>query len=228
METLQKINYFKNKKVNYNFFSEKNNIINKPESFTFEELLNALLGDNTLTSGKLKNLAKNENGLLYIEPEALIKIDGMTKAKALRILAAIELGRRQHTQKWLKYQILSPQTIAKQLKIKLTGLGNEKFYLFSLTNNFGFISEHLMASGGQDAVQIYFKDIIRVLLNDRAAKTIIAHNHPNVSSKASIPDIKSMNQLESILKVMGIELLDQFIVGLEGVYSCKYAKIICE
>ncbi len=207
---------------------EEERFIQNPERANFDTLLTALLGKSSSkeVNTLLKTMAQNEKGLLYLDPKCMANIKGLTRTKLLCLLAANELGRRQHTYKWYKNQGVNLFHLAKHLKSKLIGLDKEHFYLYSFNRSLGFIHEHLMSSGGGDAVQVYFRDIVKTLLNDRASKTIIAHNHPDQTAKPSLPDLQCMHRLKKVLQEMDIELIDQYIVGLDGVYSCKMANFI--
>ena len=205
---------------------------NRPEDVNFEELLCALLfcgytGKRSFQiSRSLAELARTEKGLFYLEPENIASLQGIGRARASAIVAATELARRQYSKKWPKAKKIDLKTLAQHLQIKLEGLGREYFYLFSFNRSFGLIQEHLLARGGSEAVNIYYRDILKTLLNDRASQTLIAHNHPDASALPSDADLISMRRLKNILEEIGIILLDQYIVGMDGVYSCKDSKLI--
>ena len=205
---------------------------NRPEELHFEELLCALLfcgytGKKALQISKsLAKLARTEKGLFYLEPESIASLRGIGPSRASAIAAATELARRQYSKEWPKGKSIDLKDLAQHLKTKLEGLGREHFYLFSFNRSFGLIQEHLLARGGLDAVNIYYRDIFKTLLNDRASKTLIAHNHPDESAHPSDVDLRSMQRLEKLLGEIGITLLDQYTVGIDGVYSCKSMKFV--
>lgn len=204
----------------------------RPEDVDFEELLRALLfcghtnERSSHVSKALASLARTEKGLFYLEPENIASLRGIGRARASAIVAATELARRQYAKKWFLSQKTDLKDLAEHLQTKLEGLGREYFYLFNFNRSFGLIQEHLLARGGQEAVNVYYRDILKVLLNDRASQTIIAHNHPDESALPSDADMESMNRLKAILREIGIALIDQYILGIDGVYSCKDRKFV--
>ena len=205
---------------------------NRPEDVNFEELLCALLfcgytsKQSSQISRSLAALARTEKGLFYLEPENIASLQGIGRARASAIVAATELARRQYRKEWPKNKEINLRALAQHLQTKLEGLGKEYFYLFSFNRSFGLIREHLLARGGAEALNIYYRDILKALLNDRASQTLIAHNHPDASAFASDADLSSMRRLKNTLEEIGITLVDQYIVGMDGVYSCKQSKLI--
>ncbi len=204
----------------------------RPEEANFEELLQALLfcglgkeRSNRL-SRSLAKLARTPKGLFYLDPETMATIPGIGEARVSAIIAAIEIARRQNSGDWSIGKEIKLDYLARHLQIKLEGLGKENFYLFSFNRSLGLIQEHLMAKGNAEAVQIYYRDIAKTLLNDRAFQTLIAHNHPDESGMASNADLISMHKIENLLGDLGIFLIDQYIVGIDGVYSCKQKEFL--
>ena len=209
------------------FHKTRSIIWERPEEASFEQLLAALLPYGicgrkvTDVSRDLARLARNVKGLLYLGPEMITSIAGIGETRASVILAAVELARRQNSSEFLPKQKVNLHSLARHLQVKLEGLGVEQFYLFSFNRNFGLVQEHVLARGGMEAVNIYFRDIVKTALDDKASRVLIAHNHPNHSAQPSEEDIQSMYRLSGVLEELGIYLVDQYIVGLDGVYSCK-------
>ena len=206
--------------------SKNSKLWERPEDASFEELIYNLLfphsaSEKCLYSAQsLVQLARTEKGLLYIDPQTIASIPGVGRSRASALIAAIELARRQHTSEWRNDYPFNLEKIARHLQVKLEGLGQEYFYVFSFNQSFGLIQEHALARGGAQSVNIYFRDIVKILLNDRASKALIGHNHPDASAQPSPEDIESMKELGELLNRLGIALMDQYIVGIDGVYSC--------
>ena len=205
----------------------------KPEDASFEDLLAVLLSqglpgrDVLELSRMVARLAGSERGLLKASPGALTSIKGIGRARATAILAAVELARRQNGGRLPTGTQLNSREIAYWLLHRLQGREQEYFYLFSFNRRLHLIRHHQLARGSADSVQIYLRDIVQVLLNDRASYAVIAHNHPEDRALPSRADIRHMRQLQRLLDDMGIRLLDQLIAAEEGVYSCRRARFIC-
>lgn len=222
-----------NKSMNYSVQKNlRDKIWNDPETATFEELLSVLLGSRRKggsifeISRDIACLARTEKGLLYLGPDTIASITGVGKARAASIVAAVELARRQHKNEWPQKRSVNLKQLAFHLQANMEGRGNEYFYLFSFNKSLGLIQEHVVARGGSEAVHVHFRDILKILLNDRAFQVLIAHNHPEECALPSKEDLSSMKRLEDILEEIGINLLDQFIVGIDGVYSCMRKRFI--
>ncbi len=198
-----------------------------PQSATFEDLLAVLISHGQAGRGvmelslDLSNLAGNEAGLFELEPDAIASIKGMGPAKASVILAALELGRRKGKHSLLEGESLVPENLAAWLSDRVQGLGHECFYLFTFNRNFRLIRRHLVSRGTLDTVKVYYRDLLRLILHDRCAGVIIAHNHPDERALPGRVDLESMETLDTLLEPLGVRLLDQYIAGRDGVYSCR-------
>ncbi|MCR9143101.1 MAG: hypothetical protein NXI24_12680 [bacterium] len=205
----------------------------EPENAGFEDLLAVLLsqgtpGRNVLElSRAVARMAGSERGLLQVSPGALTAIKGIGRARATAILAAVELARRQNGGRLETGAVIRARELAYWLLHRLQGREQEYFYLFSFNRRFQLVRHHQLARGNADQVQIYLRDIVQVLLNDRASFAIISHNHPESPALPSNADLRHMRKLEKLLLDMGIRLLDQMIVGEEGVYSCRRDRFVC-
>lgn len=205
----------------------------RPEETSFIELIAVLLSqglpgrDVLELSRSVARLAGSERGLLHVSPGALTAIKGIGKARAAAILAAVELARRLNGGRLKTGTLVNSRDIAYWLLHRLQGREQEYFHLFSFNRRFRLVRHHQMGRGNADQVQIYIRDIVQVLLNDRASSVIIAHNHPEAPALPSPADIRHMRKLEKLLSDMGIRLLDQMIAGEEGVYSCRRGRFVC-
>ncbi|MEQ9365992.1 MAG: JAB domain-containing protein [Leptospirales bacterium] len=211
----------------------RDKVWHQPEDAGFEDLLAVLLSqgmpgrDVLELSRAVARLAGSERGLLHVSPGALTAIKGIGKARATAILAAVELARRQNGGRLKSGSLINSRDLAYWLLHRLQGREHEYFCLFSFNRRFRLIRHHQLARGNADLVQIYLRDIVQVLLNDRASFAIIAHNHPESPALPSAADVRHMRKLEKLLQDMGIRLLDQMIAGEEGVYSCRRGRFVC-
>ena len=207
-------------------------VIQQPEDASFEDLIAVLLArgipgcDVLELSRRVARLAGSESGLQRMGPGALMAIKGIGMARAATVLACVELARRQSAGLLEDGVSVSSREIAYWLQHRLRGCEHEYFYLFSFDRHQKLVGHHQIARGGSDRVQVYLRDIVRMLLNDRASYTIIAHNHPEASALPSPVDLKQMERLGKLLDDMGIRLLDQLVAGEDGVYSCRFRRFV--
>ncbi len=200
---------------------------------TFEELLAVLLSHGGAGRGvmeisrDLANLSGNESGLFELDGERIISIPGIGRARASVILAAAELSRRKSAGKLRSSSGgFSPEATARWLLEKLRGRGKEFFYLLTFTRNYRLIQAHLMDKGDSSGTEVSVRDLYGTLIADRAYLALIAHNHPDGSAKPSQQDLDALLQAEHLLETIDVYLIDQYITGADGVFSCRQDRFI--
>ena len=150
----------------------------------------------------------------------LSKFKGIGEAKAISIVAALELGRRRKETPVTKvikisgardaYEVLAPM---------MTDLNHEEFWILIL-NRANFVKAKLMISrGGQSGTVVDPKIIFKTALEFNAASLILAHNHPSGNSKPSAEDIKVTKRLVEAGKMMDMPVLDHLIIADQLFFS---------
>ena len=173
------------------------------------------LAQDVLRLGK-DNL--NELGKLSLKE--LMKIKGIGEAKAISIVAALELGRRRQATASLEKQVVSSSTdVAVYLQSKLQDYKHEVFAVIFLNrankiNNFRIISE-----GGITGTVADPRIILKKALEEDAVSLILCHNHPSGSLKPSRADEELTYKIKEAAKFFDIKVLDHLIVSDDGYYS---------
>lgn len=150
----------------------------------------------------------------------LMKIKGIGEAKAITIVAALELGRRRQTANPLGKSIIkSSNDIADYLKTKLKDYRHEVFAVLFLNrankiNHFEIVSE-----GGITGTVADPRIILRKALEQDAVNIILCHNHPSGSLKPSRADEQLTSKIKEAAKFLDISVLDHVIVSEDGYYS---------
>jgi len=160
------------------------------------------------------------NTLAKMSVKELCQFKGMGEAKAISILAALELGaRKQQAQALTKDQITDSQTLHEILKPMMADLPHEEFWVIYLNKANKILSVESVSKGGVAGtvadVRIIFKKAIELL----ASSIILAHNHPSGNLRPSNADIDLTRKMRDTGKVMEIEVLDHIIVSENGYYS---------
>ena len=78
-----------------------------------------------------------------------------------------------------------------------------------------------LSKGQLDSVYIEPRDVVRVAMNERASRVVLAHNHPSGVAMPSTSDIALTASLKDALGLFNIELLDHFIVAEETCISMR-------
>jgi len=197
-----------------------------------KSLSNAELMAILISSGNSKetavDLAKRilhdvENNLFELgkhSVEELMKYRGIGEAKAVTIVAALELGRRRAavepkqrikiTSSAMAYDILNPL---------LSDVPHEEFWMLLLDRANQVIRKKQISSGGVSGTVVDPKIIFRHALEASASAIILCHNHPSGNLKASQADLNITKKLTEAGKLLDISVLDHLIIGEKGYMS---------
>jgi len=204
-----------------------------PEEAALEDLLAVLLSSGTAKRGVMEvsadlvRKAKTPRGFAEMTPETLLNTPGVGRARAARLLAARELARRMADRAPdVGGGGLRMEELPAWLRERLQHREREYFYQFNFDSEGKLLGRRLASRGGPEEVQIFFREVVGCALADQASQTIVAHNHPRGSSRPSAVDLTAMRSLAAALRQIGVRLLDQLIVGREGVYSCREGRVL--
>ena len=199
-----------------------------PESLSNQELLAILLRTGTKNESVLslanRILVQFEklHALKHATVEEMMEIKGVGEAKAIQILAAIELGKRL-AQKELdnKYTIRSPEDAANYLIPELAPLQQEHFVALFLNVKNQILHKQTIFVGSLNASIVHPREIFRVAIRRSAAAIIVAHNHPSGNPSPSPEDIDVTKRLIEAGHILGVDLLDHLIIGDHQFISLK-------
>lgn len=173
------------------------------------------LAQDVLRLGK-DNL--NELGKLSIKE--LTKIKGIGEAKAIAIVAAMELGRRrQATASIEKTQIACSADIAAYLQTSLKDYKHEVFAVVFLNRANKINGIKIISEGGITGTVADPRIILKTALEQDAVSLILCHNHPSGSLKPSRADEELTHKIKEAAKFFDIKVMDHLIVSDDGYYS---------
>ena len=154
--------------------------------------------------------------------EEITAVKGIGQAKAVQLLAAIELGKRLAQQKTDdKFTIRSPKDAATYLMHDMTSLKQEHFVVLFLNVKNQILHKQTIFIGSLNASIVHPREIFREAVKRSAASIICAHNHPSGNPTPSTEDIDVTKRLYEAGLLMGIELLDHVIIGDHQFISLK-------
>lgn len=146
--------------------------------------------------------------------EELTSINGIGQAKAVQLLAAVELGRRLSSKQTdAKYTIRSPKDAASYLMADMTSLKQEHFVVLFLNIKNQVLHRQTIFVGSLNASIVHPREIFREAVRRSAASIVCAHNHPSGNPAPSPEDIAVTKRLMEAGSIVGIELLDHLIIG---------------
>ena len=192
-----------------------------PHALSDAELIGILLATGSREKSavdlgrEIMQLADNKlNKLSRFTISQLQQIKGIGEAKAVTIVAAMELGRRrQSVSDEEMHKVTSSRSVAEFLIPLMQDLEVEKFCVVYLNNSNKLIGHEFISHGGQTATVVDIKIILRNAVLRLAKKIIVAHNHPSGSTSPSPQDRTLTEKLKNAAVVMDVELVDHIIVA---------------
>lgn len=163
----------------------------------------------------LLNLAGGLRGLLQ-GTAPLPDARGLGEAKRCRLQAVLELARRCQADEFRREATLrNPGDTAGFLRTRLAGYPYEVFACVFLDNRHRVIAFEELFRGTIDGTPVYPREVVRACLRHNAAAVILAHNHPSGVAEPSESDRRVTTELREALGLVGVRVLDHFVVGAD-------------
>jgi DNA repair protein RadC len=190
------------------------------------ELLTLLLGSGSPQASALdvaeQLLGAGLRGLAERSLPDLERQRGVGRAKATRLLAALELGARLASEGRLAAACFrTPQDAARYLLPRYGVRPVETFGLLALDVRHRLRREAVISVGCLTSSLVHPREVFQEAVVSRAAAIILFHNHPSGDPEPSAEDISLTRRLASAGTLMGIEVLDHVVLGAGRVVSLK-------
>ncbi len=165
-----------------------------------------------------------EFGSLYLLLQAdyskLSKCKGIGVCKFSQLQAISELARRFFAEQFLYEDVISDPNLLKMRLVELfSGQEREVFTVLFLNNQHQIISYEELFRGTINRVEVHPREIIRFAMKMNASAIILAHNHPSDNPEPSDADRQVTFRIKEACTLMGIKLLDHFVVGHKNCVS---------
>lgn len=202
-------------------------LIKGPGALSSAELMAILINNGNKEKSALEIakdvlvLGKNNlNELGKLNVHDLQKLKGIGVAKAITIMAALELGRRRESSELLvKTIIRKSDDIAKYLKVVLKDYTHEVFAVVFLNRGNKIISFQIISSGGITGTVADPRIILKKALEEGACSIVLSHNHPSGNLKPSSADEELTEKIKKAANYIDIKVMDHIIVSDEGYFS---------
>jgi len=193
------------------------------------ELLAILIGSGNnketavdLCKRILQQSNNNLNSLARKSINDLMQFKGIGEAKAISIVAALELGRRLESSSEEDREVVkSSKDAYKILKSNLADLPHEEFWVLYLNRANKVVEKRFISRGGVSGTVADFKIILKRGLELLASSIVLAHNHPSGNLTPSEEDRKLTKKFNEAVKLLDMSLLDHIIVTESGYFSFR-------
>jgi len=202
-------------------------VLKGKETLTDAELLGILIGSGTpqisavALCAEILEFANNDLSVLgKLSVTDLCKFKGIGPAKAITIVAALEIGRRRQSENVQKIKkIGSSRDVYNIFLALLADIPHEEFWVLFLNQANKIIGKEKISSGGVSSTIADKRMIVKSALERLATGIILVHNHPSGNLKPSQSDIDLTNKTKAAAKLLDILVLDHIIVSSSGYYS---------
>ncbi|OQX78497.1 MAG: hypothetical protein B6D61_05345 [Bacteroidetes bacterium 4484_249] len=191
------------------------------------ELIAILIGSGSrnesavdLAKRILKTTDDNLIELSKLNVKDLIKFKGVGEAKAISIIAALELGKRRRGAETIeRKKIITSNDVFEYFQSVLSDYNYESFYILLLNRANKIIKEVLISEGGLSGTVVDPKKIFKIGLEHKASSIVLCHNHPSGNINPSGSDVDLTRRLKKAGEMLDLPIIDHIIIADENYYS---------
>lgn len=199
------------------------------ESMSTAELLGILMGSGTpevsVVDLAQRILADHDHKLRRLGQMSVKEMKGykgIGDAKAVTILAALELSRRYAAERLLESDvraITDSNAAYRHMRLRMQDLKHEEFWMVALNNSRLPLSDIRVSDGGIASAQVDVRKLMRYAIEKSATAVIVYHNHPSGAAEPSMQDDTLTRKLVKAGSLLDIPVLDHIIILPDGYYS---------
>lgn len=190
-----------------------------------EELLSLIVGTGVRARSALtiaSDLVTTTGGVVALSrasPRELALINGVGTARATRVAAAFELGRRAIESEQRREMLARPEDVFRICAPRVAGLQQEVFISIGVDIRNGLLDVVEVARGTVHTVEVHPREVFRPLIRMAAAGAVVVHNHPSGDPTPSREDIDLTRRLRAAGDVIGIPVIDHVVIADGGFRS---------
>ena len=168
----------------------------------------------------LSRTDNNLSALGKLSVKQLTEFKGIGEAKAITIIAALELGRRRRGEEALeKKKITSSKSVFELMQPVIGELEHEEFWIIYVNNSNKVIQKNQLSKGGITGTLVDVRLVLKSALEVGATGLILSHNHPSGTLKPSEADIQITQKLKHAAQSLDIKVLDHLIITEKAYFS---------
>ncbi|MDQ1167580.1 DNA repair protein RadC [Flavobacterium sp. SORGH_AS_0622] len=190
------------------------------------ELIAILIGSGSRNesavslSKRILSSAGNLNALGKLSISSLMQFKGVGEAKAISIVAALELGRRQRSEDALIFKKISSSKAVFEIMQPIIGeLPHEEFWVLFLNNSNSVISKSQLSKGGITGTVVDVRLVFKLAMENGATGLILCHNHPSGNLNPSDADKQITRKIKLAGESLDVKVLDHLIITESKYYS---------
>lgn len=179
------------------------------------ELIAILIGSGSrnesavqLSKRILSSFDNNLNALGKLSIKQLTEFKGIGEAKAISIIAAMELGRRRREMEAIELkQIGSSKSVFEIMQPIIGELQHEEFWILYLNYSNKVIAKSQLSKGGITGTVVDIRIVFKIAFEQNATSIILSHNHPSGKLQPSDADITITKKIKMAGQQLDIPVL---------------------
>lgn len=190
------------------------------------ELIAILIGSGSRNesavelSKRILASADNLNTLGKMSIAQLINFKGIGEAKAIAIIAALELGRRRRAEDAAELVKVTSSKLVFEIMQPIIGeLIHEEFWVLFLNNSNKILSKTQLSKGGITGTIVDVRLVFKLALEMGATSLILCHNHPSGNLQPSEADKQVTQKIKLAGESLDVKILDHLIITESKYYS---------
>jgi DNA repair protein RadC len=196
------------------------------EALSNAELIAILIGSGSRNesavdlSRRILASVDNLNSLAKLSLSQLMNFKGIGEAKAIAIVAALELGRRRRVEETVQLiRITSSKMVFDIMQPIIGELSHEEFWVLFLNNSNKVVSKSQLSRGGITGTIVDVRLIFKLALENGATGLILSHNHPSGNLLPSDADREVTKKIKLAGDSLDVKVLDHLIITETKYYS---------
>jgi DNA repair protein RadC len=154
-----------------------------------------------------------------VQSNDFARVPGLGPAKAARLLAALELGRRRQVEGPPAERLSTPAEAVGPLRALLYGLAEEHVAVLALDARRRIVAAERISQGSLTMALAHPREVFRAAIKLGAAAVVVGHNHPSGDPEPSPDDRALTRRLREAAEILALPLVDHVIVGEPGYFS---------
>ena len=206
------------------------------DTLSDEELLALIINAGTIGYSALDVAREILNDCRYLSElmakpaEYFQTFKGLKEAKALKLVAALEMARRINEKRALIQEAnssVNSESLYKRYSLTLANLKQEVLVVIILNKNKQIIYEKTLFRGDDSNITLDFRSIVHLLVMHNAYYFYLIQNHPNNTFYPSEFDVDFTKKMIKKARSISVELIDHIIISKRGYYSFLHQKLFC-